>query len=425
MRQFRTLLGYEMKKICCRKSTWITFAVLISAFLLSTALTWSITYENVSQEQEEDTGEIKEEAWHDTYAERKARERKNGLYWSGRTIDNVLFAEVKKEYGKAVQKAAKGAGTHELFTKEMERFEPVEAALEAITGEGNLLVQNYDSQKGAGLTEEKIYEARDALVENFWQEYRITEKERSYWQEKEELLSKPFTMEYAEGFYQLISMNGVYMVFMFASFLLAVVVGRIFAEEHQRRLDQLILCSRFGRRQLYFAKITAGILFAAFAVTVMMGVIAAVNLFVYGAEGFSAAIQLIAGWYSYPLTVGTTFLVMLGISLLAAILTSIFIMAVSERFCSSTVAMAAVIAVTGGARLVVIPREFRILSQIWNYFPINLLKVDQGFLDVRLVSVFGVKLTSWQFAPVLYLLLGVLFVLLGKRFYCRYQVQGR
>ena len=36
------------------------------------------------------------------------------------------------------------------------------------------------------------------------------------------------------------------------------------------------------------------------------------------------------------------------------------------------------------------------MSQIWNYFPMNLLKIDQGFLDVRLVNIFGVKLTSWD-----------------------------
>ena len=87
--------------------------------------------------------------------------------------------------------------------------------------------------------------------------------------------------------------------------------------------------------------------------------------------------------------------------------------------------MAAAVLTVGVARIIVIPREFRVMSQIWNYFPMNLLKIDQGFLDVRLVNIFGVKLTSWQFAPILYLILGGILVLLGRRCYCRHQVQGR
>ncbi len=424
MRQFGTLLGYELKKICCRKSTWIAFTTLLAAYFVSVALSWSMTYRTVTEVKNEDTGEITREERKESYAQRRARERTNGLYWSGKAVDNALLEEVEKEYRKVVESPE----TEEMdVTKEMERFGPIEDVLESITGEWDLLLRSYDNQKkGTGkLTEEKIYEARNARVQNIQKECGLTEKESDYWREKEKSVSKPFTMEYAEGFYQLISMNGIYVVFMFASFLLAVVVGRIFAEEHQRRLDQIILCSRFGRVQLYFVKMTAGILFAFISMVIMIGIVAGVNFFTYGTEGFSAAIQLFAGWYSYPLTVGKTLLLMIGISLLATVLISIFIMVVSEKFCNAMAAMAAVIVVTVGARLVEIPQEFRALSQIWDYFPINLLKIDDGFLDVRLVSVFGVKLTSWQFAPVLYLILGVILVLLGKRFYCRYQVRER
>ena len=187
----------------------------------------------------------------------------------------------------------------------------------------------------------------------------------------------------------------------------------------------MILCSRNGKRQLYYAKIMAGILFAVFAVTVMLCIVVVLTLFLYGAEGFSAALQLVAGWYSYPLSVGEVLLIMLFISVLVVVLTSILIMVVSEKFCSSVAAMAVVMAVIAGSRLIVIPRGFPVLSQIWNFLPLNLLKLDQGFLDVRLVSVFGRRFTSWQFAPVLYLILGVVLVLLGRRVYCRYQVQGR
>ncbi len=424
MKQYRTLLGYEMKKICCRKSTWITIAALVFAFLASVALTWGMSYTHVVEVQENTTGQVKSREWHDTYAKRKARERKNGIFWSGRKIDDNLLADIYNGYRKAEETADK-TGDDELFTREMERFSLLEGTLDAVSGTSELLPQLYDAQGPDRLTAEKLYAIRDAAAEKHRASFGLTEGEESYWQEKEKSLAKPFTYQYAEGFCQMISMNGIYMVVMFATFLLAVVVSRIFAEEHQRGLDQIILCSRFGRGQLYFVKVLAGILFAFFAVFIMAGIITAVTFICYGTEGFSAAVQLIAGWYSYPLTVGQILLVMLGLCLISVLFTSIFIMVVSEKFRSSMAGMAAAVLTVGVARIIVIPREFRVMSQIWNYFPMNLLKIDQGFLDVRLVNIFGVKLTSWQFAPILYLILGGILVLLGRRCYCRHQVQGR
>ena len=103
MRQFRTLLGYEIKKIFCRKSTWITFAVLLSAYLFSLIMTWSMTYKSVSKEQD-DSGKVVSEEWKESYAQKKAREKENGLYWSGRKIDNALLADAAKEYREVMEK---------------------------------------------------------------------------------------------------------------------------------------------------------------------------------------------------------------------------------------------------------------------------------------------------------------------------------
>ena len=78
--------------------------------------------------------------------------------------------------------------------------------------------------------------------------------------------------------------------------------------------------------------------------------------------------------------------------------------------------MAVVIAVMFLARLIPIPLMYRVISQAWNFMPINLLKFDAGFWDPRLVPVFGLKLTSWQFVPAVYILLSIVFLYAGKRF---------
>ncbi len=45
--------------------------------------------------------------------------------------------------------------------------------------------------------------------------------------------------------------------------------------------------------------------------------------------------------------------------------------------------------------------------------------------NLRLVNLFGVQLTGWQFAPILYVLLIVLMVFGGAKVYRKYQVSGR
>ena len=75
-------------------------------------------------------------------------------------------------------------------------------------------------------------------------------------------------------------------------------------------------------------------------------------------------------------------------------------------------------------RLIPVPATLRFLSQLWDYLPANLLYAE-GFFDMRLVSVFGVHFTIWQFAPFVYIVVIALLALLGRRVYCRYQVNGR
>lgn len=96
-----------------------------------------------------------------------------------------------------------------------------------------------------------------------------------------------------------------------------------------------------------------------------------------------------------------------------------FTMMLSEWTKNSVGTMAVVIAITFLARLVEIPVRYRFFSQIWAYLPVNLIK-ESGVFDLRLVSVFGIKLTTWQFAPLLYVLLIAVFCVLGKIAYRRH-----
>ena len=221
-------------------------------------------------------------------------------------------------------------------------------------------------------------------------------------------------------------MQGMYMTCMLMTFFIGISMVTVFAEEHTRKTDQLILCARYGKSKAYFAKILAGSLVVFGGNMLFAGVLIVGRFFSFGTEGFGAAIQsVVAPWYSYPLTMGQALLLMTGILLLSGVLVAVFAMLLAEVLGNSVGAMAVVVGLLFAARLVPIPPSFGVLSQAWNYMPINMLKVDEGFLDPRLVNLFGLQLTTWQFAPILYVVLIVGMVFAGSRFYRRYQVSGR
>lgn len=416
MKQFGTLFRYEMKKILCRKSTWISLAVIVAFYLLSELLIFG----TVSQDSTavSSHGQVSEEEGRtETYAQAIARQRRDGLSWSGKKLDDNLMEEMKEEWGELNSSDI----TMQKYSDAMDRYQLVCYYLSALTGEGESYryLEHMD-----GLNQEDIYKARQESVSSKWKEYALSKGEMEYWQAKENALSKPFTIQYSAGFDNLLTTQGIYLALMLVSFFVAVTVSEVFAQEHVRKTDQLILCSRLGRKQLYFAKMLAGIVFTLISALFFTGIIVASSLTMYGPEGFSAAIQWKAGWYSDSLTIGNVVLVLIGTELIAAVVTGIFAMVISEGARSSLIAMAVIVGGTFAARLIVIPNAYRLLSQLWGLFPINQIYFFNGFVDLRLISVFGIKLTSWQFAPVLYLAVGILLMLVGKRLYCHYQVEG-
>ncbi|MCM1499532.1 MAG: ABC transporter permease [Clostridium sp.] len=398
MRQFGTLFFYELKKIVQRKNTWVTFGILLVIYLV---LTGGRAFGSSYVE-----GEFLE-----THKEGFAIDKKNGERLSGRKLDDTLFGEMKKAYAGMEDRELSYMLTEEYQTK----VRPYSIIYNIVLFSG---VNPFT------VTEEAFYAAREDSVKESWEKYQLTEKEKEYWQEKEDKLAKPFTYQYADGYSDLISMNGIYMVCLWVSFLVAICMSSVFTEEHGRHTDQLILCSRLGRKEIYFAKILAGGLFSLLTAAFFLAVEVVGVFTTYGSEGFAAMLQLVYPAYSWPLTGGQVFFIMIGILFLAVLLTGIFTMVLSEITKSSVGSMATVVVILFLARLVPIPAAWRLLSQIWNYFPINMLKLDAGFIDVRLVSLCGLQLTSWQFVPILYILLAMLLVLVGKKVYCGYQVQS-
>lgn len=398
------ILKYELKKILKRKITGVTFflLLLIQIFVAFSGKLGS-TYAD---------GKFVE-----THAKRNQIDRKNGIALSGRPIDDQLLEELQQAYAKIQDTDSDLYLLSERYQNEVRPYSELYTLIQDWVYGTDSRLQN--------LTEEELYQIRKIKLDAAMESYKLTSGEISYWENKNSRVEEPLTYQYSTS-YSFLIRQGIYMISLILTFFLAICLSSVFHSEHTGKTDQLILCTRNGRAPLYLAKILAGCIVDTGACALFSAITVIGSFISFGPEGFDAMIQITTDFcYPYPLSSGQAFLIMLGILFLSSLLIGIFTMILAELLHNSLGSMAVILGGIFAARLVLIPNSLRPLSQLWNYIPINLLATNQGFLDLRLVSIGELRMTSWQFAPILYLLLIILMLIAGKHVYCRSQIDGR
>lgn len=271
--------------------------------------------------------------------------------------------------------------------------------------------------------EQELYQRRQQAVEKDWEGYLLAEEEKEFWKEQEEKLKWPVTFRFKEGYWHLL--DGTYTIGLLILIAVNICLAGVFADEQSRKMDQLILSSKYGKTPVYLAKILAGVSFAAgFSFLVLLLSLLEIS-FLYGLEGFSADFRLIMPGYSYPLNVGESVIVTWGLVIVVAIFIGVFAMFLSELFHNSLGTLALTLGLIILCMFVsTVPEHYRVLSQIWSYLPVNAMAVWNIF-DCRTVPILGKTLVYWQAAPILYLILGGVLAVIGKGRYDKCQVSGR
>lgn len=250
----------------------------------------------------------------------------------------------------------------------------------------------------------------------------LTEAEYSYWENKDSQIARPFVYEYTDGWGNL--WEYAYTLNYFLFLLLAMCLPNVFSEEYAQKTDAVILCSKYGRKQLYYAKILAGAVFSVVSAILIFGVTLLSSILVYGADGFSAALQAAFPLSSWNVTVGESILILFFTLLTISLLYGCLIMFLSAVIKNGIAVMAIPVGMMAMTMMMDVPYQFRLASQIYDLLPTNLL-TKWELWDDRLISVFGQYFTNYQIAPVLYLVFAVLLVLIGKIVYQKHQVQAR
>ena len=396
MKRFTTIYLFELKKIYGKKMIWAAAAVLLALQLASNVVSLFMKYATVDAD-----GNVT----YQTGYEEDMGVREAAQAISGRKIDDSLLSEMRKAYEEDGRSA-------EEIVKDRQTYREIYYYVVNYTGFGMVI----------DLDEEELYQIRRDTLDEENQYWELKEEEIRYWENQENTIEKPFVYEYNDGACRFFARIN------FLSLLWLSIIGiglaNFFGEEHIRRTDQLILCSKNGKTPLYLAKMAAGITFGIVGTVIFYLVQFITILAIYGMSGFDSPLQLYLWMSSFPISLGGAIIISFFASLAATVLGSVFIMLLSELFRNGVAALSVMLGATLFTMFVSVPVRYGLASQLYNFMPMRFFS-DTAFLDKRLLRIFGKYFTGLQAAPVFYLVSAVILAGIGYKVYKEYQVSGR
>lgn len=402
MRNLWTIYKYEIKKLTGKKLFWVTAFLCVVGIVITSFAGLIGTYYVDGEPIESNY-----EAFQKDQVYRKEL--------SGRSIDEALLRETVEGYSHIPTDALRYTLTaeYETFARP---YSDIFNLIRSWTGMDLSYIQNWEADEAA------LYEARTQRLESNWQSIPLTETEKEFWRNKESQIDTPLVYYYHEGYENIL--NCFLTVGVLMLLFVAICLSNLFADEHIRRTDQLVLSSVGGKDPAYWAKILAGVTVSVVAATLMTLMIMGLNLGIYGAEGFEMPFQSFFSTYSYPITIGEACLIAYGVLIVASILAAVFVMVISELFRSGIVALSISAGLIILGNVILIPTQYRVIAQLWDWSPMAYLSTWNVF-DSRTLIVFDNCFTSWQTVPVIYILLSVVLSVGGKYIYQQYQISGR
>lgn len=427
MKQLGTLYQYEIRKILRKKMTWIAFGgvVLVMLFLCFGVLLDTYSLSNAQ------TGESISYSQYDAYKEKeKAAEDLNG-----RLIDDVLLQEMQAAYAgvqtqeqtlpqegdlaggivsveTVVSQVPDDQEEAERQTEQRRGYRGIYDYVREVVGNEEVNIINAAGLYGGIRQMRTDYEQILYLSEEeseYWQQQGPEEPYRYYWNimGPERLLASYKT------------------VFVLTALMISMVFSGVFAEEHMRRTDQLVLCSRHGRGTLYLAKLLTALTLGAAGTVLVWGITLLSLGILYGYQtSWNAALQMYLPSSPFALTMGQAIVILAVLLLLSALLHSVLTLLLSGWTKNSVASMSLMVVYILGTMVLNVPERWRLLSQSLYLLPAKMVKAS-AFYDARLVGTAGRYLTNWQAGMILYPLLALLLALLGGLIYRRWQISGR
>ena len=299
------------------------------------------------------------------------------------------------------------------WTSENNRYEPIADLESNILPDGEML-SDYSA--------DEMYRAREEVIFSMMNEDKLTDGELQWWKKEYSKTGTPFTYRFYQGGLNLA--QGMTLTLMCIMLISALCLSTVFTVEHRQRTDQLVISCKNGRRETFFVKMAAGLSVVIGCCLVSSALLTLLILVLYGLNGVDGVVQLEIPLSAYPFTIGQFIFTQMIVMVTAAILFATFAMAMSEVFKNSLAVMGIMVGLFIFSQLELIPPQYRVLAQLRSMLPSNQISI-WSLMEHRLVGIGGPFVTNYVASPVIYVLLSVLLIMIGKVAYDRFQVTGR
>lgn len=360
---FGTLYLYELKKIFKSKAAIITFFILL---IMAVVFGENEVSSNADAKLQIELQKI-----------------------DGRKIDDTLLDELEKENNYSV-----------------ETYKGVTRWVEDILGDDKI-PDDLTVEKLGQIRKDGIKEAKELLY--------LTQGEYDYWDKKEVDLPDIWqdTLK-SEGY-----VYGAKDMFLLAVlFLIPMGLAGVFAAEYQKNTDSLIKVSRNGNKRTYYAKVLAGMTFGVAGTMIIIGSMVGYMVIRFGTMSLNTQILLIYPFASVYMTVKELLFRMCGLILTGCAMLSAMILFLSQALKNALSVMGVSFGMWFLNAIVdsAVPGKYRFLSQFFHMLPYSAVDGNMVY-EYRLVCVFGIYFTIYEFAPFMYILFAIIFVVAGRIIY--------
>lgn len=327
---------------------------------------------------------------------------------NGRALDGQLLDELRPSLlyvnGRTVMEV----------TEENEKYVPLMDVLD-------VMVRAVDEDLDlTGIRGMELYEIRERELSQRLEMQGLSQLDKEFWKRQEAQVPKPFVCSYHRGPGSLL--RAFQALGFFVLLLSAIGLSGAYAGETADGMNQLLLCSRYGKKELYSIKLAAGFTWILTVAMIVFLTVMIPYFCLFGMDGMGEMLQLVKPLSMLPCSIGHMLAVYFGIYMLAAVLYASVTMLLSVITQSQLTAVCGLMGYLLIDLFVEVPDRYRALQKIWSLRP-NAVLMNTGFSNYRLIHLAGRFFLNYQAAPVLYVLIVFGAVLIGRWKYHRLQVE--
>lgn len=374
-----SLYKYELKKLFCSRVNMIALAGAVIMLIF-------LTVSSISESRPVSSEAAKE--------------------LNGRAIDGQMIDELKPAL-----RYKNGTTVFEI-TGEYEKYVPIMDVLDVMI---TAIDEDIDLM---GIQEAGLYELREQELSQRLDKQGLSEEEKEFWRSQEERVQKPFVYRYHRGPGNLL--RAFQALGFFILLLSAAGLSGSYARETADGMNQLLLCSRYGKKELYAIKLAAGFTWILTAALIVFFSVMIPYLGTYGIEGLGEMLQLAKPLSMLPCSIGHMLAVYFGIYLLSAVLFAAVTMLLSVITQNQMAAICGIMGYLLIDLFVEFPDRYSMLQKMWSLRP-NAILMNSGFSNYRLLHVAGRLFLNYEAAPVIYSAIVIAALLIGRRRYHRLQ----